>query len=107
MQLLYHFIISKSRVFGFGSYFHPLKGDIEAYGAMIAAHNVAKDIGGGNGRQKLIRHEEIINTPSHVLLSRLESVRPPGIPDGIGIKAAEGVLKACGKKLVKLTSLLV
>ena len=61
---------------------------------MVGAENVGVDFGVGNLGKQTLGGDEIVNAPACILLTGLETVRPPGIGDLLWIERAEGVDEA-------------
>ena len=56
---------------------------------------------------KTIRYDEIINTPTRILLTRLKAVGPPGILHLLRIFETEAVGKASSEQFAELGTFLI
>ena len=61
---------------------------------MVGAENVGVDYDILNLWLQTLGGDEIVDTPACILLTGLETVRPPGIRHLLRIKRAEGVYEA-------------
>ena len=64
---------------------------------MVAAGDLRPDVGVFHTGQQTLGHDEVVDTPSGVLLSGVKAVGPPGVDAlGIRIKMAERIGEAGG-----------
>ena len=74
---------------------------------MVAAEDIGMDAGIGQAVTQAVRQEEIVNAPAGILLSGLESVRPPGVGHLLRVEEAEAVRKAAAEQRGELLALLI
>ena len=74
---------------------------------MVGAEDFVMNTGGRYLVSEISGDHEIVNTPSDVLLTRLEAVRPPGILDLFGIQHTPRIHEAGPKPIGKLAALLI
>ena len=84
-----------------------LEKERKADGAVVGALDVGVDEGVGEMGTETIGDDEIIDTPTGVLLTRLKTVRPPGIFDLLRIEVAESIRKTCIQQVRELRPLLI
>ena len=64
-------------------------------------------LGIGNVGQQSLGAHEVVDAPAGILLTRLETVRPPRIGDLLGIQGAEGVDESAGQQVAEGLALFV
>lgn len=74
--------------------------------AVVGTHDIRENLRLLNTVGSELRDQEVVQTPSGVLLSGLKAVRPPGILYRIRMQKAERIRKATGQKLLELCPLL-
>ena len=82
--------------------------DFQTHRAMVGAHDISIDGGIGDLFCDPVGYQEIVNTPSGVVLPGVEPVAPPAVDaGGIGIQIPESVGEACSQGLGEAVSFLV
>ena len=81
--------------------------EIEFHGTVVGAKDIGMDLGIVETLAETVGDDEIIDAPAGILLTGLETIRPPGIFHLVRILEAEGVGKAIGQQLAELGSFLV
>ena len=74
---------------------------------MVAARNGGVDKGVGHLRHQTIGDDEIVDAPTSILLTSLETVRPPRVLHAVGIKGTEGIGETAGQEVGEGLALLV
>ena len=74
---------------------------------VVASHNIRKYFRISDGRSDTVRHQEIVNTPSRIILSCVIHIGPPCIRAGLfRIQLTESISKSRIKQSRKLFPLL-
>ena len=76
-------------------------------GTMVAAEDVAVDLGVVEALTQTVGDDEVVDAPAHVLLTGLETVRPPRILHLLRVLVTEAVRKAAGQQVAELLTLLI
>ena len=74
---------------------------------MVAAEDVAVDLGIVETLTQTVGDDEVVDAPAHVLLTGLEAIRPPGVLHLLGVLIPERVRKAAGQQVAELLTLLI